>query len=188
MTFSSSLSVECHSTLVLDTSVIINLGFCRIGNQILQVIDNRFVITNRVAFEIVGAVKGSIHAPSKKFKQELVDANILSVINLSLEEATFSDYLTKMQDSIDDGEASTIALAAQRGFVPVIDEKRGRARASIELSNSTVGRSLDVILHPTVRSHFDESEVQEAVYFAMKNGRMHISPVQVQTHVEPKLP
>ncbi len=142
MTFSSSLSAEANSTVALDTSVIINLEFCRIGKQILQLIDNHFVITNEVAIEVGGGEEGSLYVKSQAFMQELLDEKILEVVNLSFEETKYFRQLTKTQRGLGDGEATTIAVSARRGFIPVIDEKQGRTLAKIELNDRTVARSV----------------------------------------------
>ena len=82
--------------------------------------------------------------------------------------------LTSTSPSLDDGEAATIAIAAARHFLPVIDERRGRIRASALMKARTPGWSLDIFRHPTAIAVLGDQPAVEALYLALRDGRMRI--------------
>jgi hypothetical protein len=82
--------------------------------------------------------------------------------------------LTSTSPSMDDGEAATIAVAAARDLLPVIDEKRGRARASILMKARVPGWSLDLFRHPTAIALLGDHSAVQALYLALRDGRMRI--------------
>ena len=183
MTFSSSLSDDGQAKIVTDTSILINLECCGIGKEIVQLIDNPFVVTEGVADE-VGGKQGKFYESSRIFMEGLLSANLLEVVRLSDEEIEVSQRMTRMENGLEEGEATTIAVAKSRGYIPIIDEKRGRAYALNELGNVIIGRSIDVLLHSKVRSTIAGSLIREAVYFALRDAKMNISPNQLNFVIE----
>lgn len=174
MTFSSSLTDDGQASIVADTSVLINLERSGIGKKIVQLIDNPFVVTEGVADE-VGGKQGKFYESSRLFMEGLLAAKLLEVISLSDKEIEVSQRLTRMENGLEEGEATTISVAKSRGYIPIIDEKRGREHAFNELGNIIVGRSMDVLLHRKVRSTIADSSIVEAVYLALRDAKMNIS-------------
>lgn len=55
----------------------------------------------------------------------LVTGGIVTLATMTDAEYEIFHELTSTSPSLDDGEAATIAIAAARHFLPVIDERRG---------------------------------------------------------------
>lgn len=173
MTFSSSLT-DNYSTLVLDTSVIINLEASGIGKEILRVIDNDFATTMEVANDIKEISK-ILHQKTISFLDSIVASELLPVLSQTDSEKRIHREILNIRSRLSESEVATIALAKSRSFTPIVDEKLGRRIASEVLLGHLVGRTLDVLLHPRVLSHFDQVSVNQAIYKALRVGRMQIS-------------
>jgi predicted nucleic acid-binding protein len=169
MSCSSSL-IDIADPLVLDTSVVINLHACKHGERILTAIPNDIVVPEIVAGELE-------HDTSRRngehsFLHRLVTGGIVTLANMTDAEYEIFHELTSTSPSLDDGEAATIAVAAARDLLPVIDEKRGRARALVNAR--TPSWSLDLFRHPTAIAVLGDQPAIEALYLALRDGRMRI--------------
>lgn len=171
MSCSSSL-IEIMDPLVLDTSVLINLHACKYGEHILRAIPNDIVIPSIVARELEHET--SQKNGEYKFLNSLVTDGIVTLANLTDAEYELFQTLTSTSPSLDDGEAATIAVAATRHLFPIIDERKGRMRANTLMKKRTPGWSLDLFRHPTAITALGEQPAIEALYLALRDGRMRI--------------
>lgn len=171
MTFSSSLADESRP-LVLDTSVLINLHACTFGDRILMAIPNAIVVPNIVADELdteTGRRNGD-HG----FLHGLVAQGKISIVAMTDDEYELFAALTSGRPSLDDGEAATIAVAARREFRAVIDERKGRAQAVTRMGGEEPGWTIDLLQHPAARQSLGNDNQTEAIYLALRDGRMRI--------------
>ncbi|VVT35255.1 PIN domain-containing protein [Hoeflea sp. EC-HK425] len=174
MTCSSSLS-DVKEALVLDTSVLINLHACGYGEQILAAIPNDIIVTQIVAGELE-------HETSRRngehsFLKTLVASQGVSVTELTDSEFEIFFELTSSAPELDDGEAATLAVAAARGCLPIIDEKRGRGRATTLLPGRKPGWSLELFRHPVTLDTLGDEGAREALFLALRDGRMRIPAI-----------
>ncbi|MGQ8632100.1 DNA-binding protein [Agrobacterium sp. DKPNP3] len=172
MTYSNSLSDDTVP-LILDTSVLINLHASRCGVDILTSIPNPIVVANVVAGELENET--SRRNGEEAFLRALSAAGHVAVVDLSDQEFEMFFKLTSVSPSLDDGEAATIALASARGVFPVIDEKRGRTRAKAIMGVEPAW-SLDLVLHPVTAESLGAEGHREALFRALRDGRMRIPP------------
>lgn len=171
MTFSSSLADD-RRPLVLDTSVLINLHACTYGDRVLRAITNDIVVPDIVARELE-------HETSRKngdhnFLHNLILGSKMTIANMTDAEYELFATLSGGSPSLDDGEAATIAIAARRGFRAVVDERKGRVRAAALMNDVEPGWSLDLLRHPSVVQSLGEHPAADALYLALRHGRMRI--------------
>ncbi|MET4016620.1 PIN domain-containing protein [Bradyrhizobium sp. S3.2.12] len=171
MSCSSSL-IDISDPLVLDTSVLINLHASKNGERILMAIPNDVVVSEIVAGELE-------HETSRRngelgFLHALVTGGIVTLTTMTDAEYEIFRELTSTSSSLDDGEAATIAIAAARHFLPVIDERRGRIRASALMKARSPAWSLDIFRHQIVIAVLGDQPAVEALYLALRDGRMRI--------------
>lgn len=171
MSCSSSL-INIADTLVLDTSVLINLHACKYGERILAAIPNDILVPEIVAGELE-------HETSRRngehgFLYSLVANGTVTLAPLTEAEYEIFYELTSIAPSLDDGEAATIAVAATRNFLAVIDEKRGRARVLAKARAACW--SLDIFRHPAALATLGDQSAIDALYLALRDGRMRIPP------------
>jgi predicted nucleic acid-binding protein len=173
MTFSSSLADD-RRPLVLDTSVLVNLHACAQGERVLSVIENNIVVPDIVAGELDHET--SRRNGERNFLHDLTVRGKVTVIGMTEAEYELFASLSGGSPSLDDGEAATIAVAANRGFRAVVDERKGRARARTLMNGEEPAWSLDLLRHPSVVQSLGEQMTADVVYLALRHGRMRIHP------------
>ena len=168
----SSFLADTTATIVLDTSVIINLHACGRGDRILATIPNRVVLPQVVIGELEREAERS--DGELAFAKDLIEQQIADLVWLDEHSFGIFEKLISGSPSLGDGEAATIALASANNAIPVIDERKGRSRAATLLSRSALPWSLDLLLHPALQTVLTEAERVETLYDALRNGRMRI--------------
>ena len=171
MTYSNSRADDMMP-LVLDTSVLINLHASRLGGRILSSLPNDILVPEIVALELE-------HETSKnngehQFIHDLVATRKVRIVALDEREYEVFASLVSGSSSLDDGEAATIAAATFRNCRAIIDERKGRQRAQEHVPGKHPGWSLDLFRHPNVVEKLGVEQSIEALYFALRYGRMRI--------------
>jgi len=171
MTFSSSLA-EDRRPLILDTSVLVNLHACSYGECVLTAIENDIVVSDIVAGELE-------HETSRKngehsFLHDLTARGTVTVVGMTEADYELFATLSGGASSLGDGEAATIAIAANRRFRAVVDERKGRARGAALMNNEKLAWSIDLLRHPSVMESLGERLTADIVYLALRHGRMRI--------------
>lgn len=171
MTYSIS-HADDMMPLVLDTSVLINLHASTHGARILSSLPNDILVPEIVVLELE-------HETSKnngehQFIHDLIATRKVKIIALSDHEYEVFGGLVSGSSSLDDGEAATIAAATFRSCLPIIDERKGRQRAQECFPGKQPGWSLDIFRHPKVVAELGVALSTDALYFALRYGRMRI--------------
>lgn len=181
MDFSSALTDE-RRPLVLDTSVLINLYASTYGEQILRAVPNEILVTRIVAHELEHETSRSNGEHS--FLSDLIDTGGVTLADMTEEEFVEFSVFTSGSPSLDDGEAATIAVTKTRGLRCLIDEKKGRTRAAIAMRREEPAWSLDLMRHPQVVSALGAFQAVDALYLALRDGRMRVHDVHCNHVVE----
>jgi predicted nucleic acid-binding protein len=108
------------------------------------------------------------------FLHGLVAQGKISIVALTDDEYELFAALISGTPSLDDGEAATITVAANREFRAVIDEKKGRAQAVARMGGEEPCWTLDLLQHPAARRSLGDAALTEAIYLALREGRMRI--------------
>lgn len=171
MTYLNSL-INNLCPLVLDTSVLINLDSSEYGNEILQHIPNEIFIPRIVREELERDLDKS--ESERNFIDHLVTKGQAHFTDLTRLEYEEFSRLVSGTTSLGDGEAATIAISVSRSYLPVIDERKGRVCVQELLSGTEAGWSLDLFLHSSVIAALGMETVADALYFALRFGRMRV--------------
>ncbi|WP_244560567.1 DNA-binding protein [Azospirillum oryzae] len=156
---------------MLDTSVLINLRACTQGGRVLASLPNNILVPQIVAGELEH--ESSVRNGDISFLHEVAERGIVEITELTDEEYDIFYNLTSLSPSLDDGEAATIAVAMSRNNLPVIDERKGRSRASCLMNGREPIWSLDLFRHPFFIDSLGDQAV-EVLYLALRDGRMRI--------------
>lgn len=178
----SSCLVDDLTTLVLDTSVLINLHASTFGEAILASIPNAIVVPDVVIRELGN--ESSRSSGEYEFIKDLVSCGIVECIKLDEEGYSIFKKLISGTNSIDDGEAATIAVAARRDFLPVIDDGKGRTLAKSMIGHMYPAWSLDLFLHPNVQVQLAPGKFVDAIHLALRKGRMRIDATRCEAVVK----
>jgi predicted nucleic acid-binding protein len=162
--------------LVADTSTVINLIATGCAPTILATLPNQIVVVDVILGELdTGRLRGRPHADRL---QDIVAAGNIAIVTLGETGWQHFEMLVAgaASETLDDGEAATIAYAAERGAVVILDEKKGTRICAARFPNIGLISTLDILLHPKVREALDDNALADAVFAALRDARMAVSP------------
>lgn len=170
--------------VVIDTSAIINLTASGFAVDIANALPNRLVVVDAVPAELeLGRRRGRPHAD---LLEQLVAAGEVEVVSLS-EAATVvfeSLVIGPAANTLDDGEAATLAYAVDTGALALIDERKAARICAHRFSEIRVGTSGDLFAHHSVLNKLGRDRLSRAVLNALQQARMQVHPIFVEWTIE----
>jgi predicted nucleic acid-binding protein len=171
----SSLS-DPEALLVVDTSTAINLHASGSSREILRAIPNRLVVAETVLVELeAGERRGRRDADHLK---ELINEGFVAVITIGDVGAQHFEELVigLATETLDDGEAATIAVAIEHHGIALIDERKAHRLCCKRYPDLRTGRTVDIFAHPEVLRALGEQQLASSVLSALMHARMHVLP------------
>lgn len=165
---------DTSALLVADTSAVINLNASRSAVEILNALPYKIAIVNIIQKELeIGRERSRRDA---ELTGSLVAANHLELTPLGDNGWTHFERLVTgaAAETLDDGEAATIACAIERNGVAVIDEDKARKICTLRYPSLIIASSLDLFGHPLVCEALGSERLAEAVFFALRDARMRV--------------
>lgn len=170
---------EPDLVVVADTSVIINLNATKRAAEVLSSLPFRVVVTEIVTGELTEDRRGGRR-----------DAGLLAGLEkaghvqvVSLDEVGLDIFsglvIGPAGETLDDGEASTIAYAVEHGIVPVIDERKGLKICSARFPSLRPKSTVDLFADPGVMEALGRDSLSDAIFQTLRNARMRIPPEHV---------
>jgi predicted nucleic acid-binding protein len=179
MSLPSCLTNET-SPIVLDASVAINLAASRIGAAILRTLPCPILIASNAVEELErGRSTGrrEIDDLTQWASDDLIE--VVSLNDASVE-LFASLVIGPAADTLDDGEAATIAIAFTAGAIPVIDERKANRLCDEQFQGRSKAATMDLFAHAAILSTFSSNELAEAVFSALSGARMRVLPRHVE--------
>jgi predicted nucleic acid-binding protein len=170
--------------VVLDASVVINLVATGCAADIIRAFPNRLAVVDIVQAELeTGRSRGRQDADRLK---ALVSAGLMDIVKLSDEgEQYFEGFVAgPAADTLDDGEAATIAYAITYGAVALIDERKANRICTERFPTQSLGCSTDLFSHSKVQERLEREALAQAVFNALVHGRMRVLPNYIKWIVE----
>jgi predicted nucleic acid-binding protein len=101
---------------------------------------------------------------------------VVEIVELdhSSEECFESLVIGAAVDTLDDGEAATIAYARSTGTVALIDEKKARRICTSRFSELAVHTTVDLLTSGHILRLLGQTGVGDAVFNALSAGRMRV--------------
>ena len=164
------------STIVADTSAAINITASARARRILSVIPNRLIVSDVVVLELEsGRLSGRTNAEQL---HDLVKGNLVEVVTMGDEAAIILEKLVSgpARETLDDGEAATIACALELGGIPLIDERKARRICDQRYPRLSYGYTVDIFAYPEVGKALGNADLAIAVRNALKEARMRVLP------------
>lgn len=171
---SSTALSDPSSDLVADASTIINLVAAGCAPAIAAALPNRIVVVDAVRAELeTGRPRGRRDADRLR---ELVEDGLISIVSLGDAGIQHCENLVVGPAvlTLDDGEAATIAYAAEHAAVALIDERKAARICGEHLPAVRLACTVDVLVHPSVESKLCPEGLADAVYNALHDGRMRV--------------
>lgn len=162
--------------LVGDASVWISLVASGRSGEILAAVPNTVVITDVALLELErGRASGR---RTIEGVEKLIAAARLSVVSCPEEaEPIYFDLVGgSAAETLDDGEACTLAYALNCGGSALIDEKKATTLAARRFPTLTLFSTADLMLSLEVLAAIGAAEATAALYDALTGARMRIPP------------
>lgn len=162
--------------VVADASAVINLNASGSAHEILRALPNRVVVADAVLEELEqGRVRDRRDA---ELLRELLSQDAIELVTLG--EAALERFeelvVGPAAETLDDGEAATIAYAIARGGMPLVDERKANRLCAERFPRLRRGCTVDIFAHPEVGRRIGNENLAEAVFKALYHGRMRVLP------------
>ena len=161
------------TALVLDASSGLNLLGTGRAAEVLRALPHEVLVTDKAAAEIGrDPITGT---PGAVVLSGLATEGLIRLVPLS--DPAYDTYLRLVAapspDGLDDGEAATLAHAADAGAVPVLDERKAtRIAAGLRVAPPVC--SLDLLSHPALAGALGASGLADAVHSALHHAKMRV--------------
>lgn len=165
---------ETPALLIADTSVVINLNATGCAEEILNALPHRVAVVDVVVDEINGGVRKGRQDAVKL--ATLIAANAVEVVKLGPQGLLRFESLVvgSAGETLDDGEAATIAYAEEAGARALIDERKARRLATERHAALPLGCTADLLACSEVERAVGAAAVADAVHNALIGARMRV--------------
>ncbi|MBS0251110.1 MAG: hypothetical protein JSR78_08595 [Proteobacteria bacterium] len=170
--------------LVIDTSVTINLTACGLGSRLLLSLDRPILVVRTVIGELEdGGERGQIvlTALDQWRRDRLIDIVDLQGEGCDLFEDLISGGTI---DTLDDGEAATIAHARQVSGVAVIDDGKANRIAAQRFPELPLASTVDLISNERAIADLGQDAIADALFGALVGARMRVLPRNISMVVQ----
>lgn len=160
--------------LIADASVWINLVASGLAVDVLRAVPTPTMIP-RIALDELKRGEEKGHSAYAGVMPLIADGHA-TVIDLPEEaEDTYLNLVAgPASQTLDDGEAATLALALHFGATALIDERKAISIAAAQYPDLIVATTTDVLLRTNVRSKLDESTLATGLFAALTKARMRV--------------
>ncbi|MEX2048510.1 MAG: hypothetical protein WEB90_02935 [Gemmatimonadota bacterium] len=170
---SSSLA-EPPPELIADASAVISLLASGVARQVLESLPTRLRVIDAVSTELAtGTPRGWDTAERLAV---LVDAGLAEIVGLdeSSYECFESLVVGAASDTLDDGEAATIAYACATRAGALIDERKARRICAARFPSLGIHTTFALLTSAHVTLLLGEAATSDAVFNALHVGRMRV--------------
>ena len=174
----SSLNGET-APLIVDSSTLINLNATGCGAAILAAVPNRIIVMDAVVDEL--RIDNRNSRNDAKLLASLIAGGLISEIGLgSLKSDHFERLvLGNTADTLDDGEAATIACAIEMQAIAVIDERKAKRICRAWYPGLVVASTVDLLALDLVTRALGVEQLADATFGALSTARMRVLPEHV---------
>ena len=174
LTKRSNSMVEATAVVVADTSVVINLNATGRAADVLRALPFQVVVTDIVVAELQED-RRSGRSDSALLK-ELARASNIRVVSLGEEGMqVFGELVVgPAADTLDDGEAATIAYAVEYEIDPVIDERKALRICADRFPSLRPLCTVDLFAEASVVAALGLDNLTDAVFRALQEARMRV--------------
>lgn len=171
---SPSFRIDRTQSIILDTSAAINLNATGQAGRIIEALPSPVAVTDILMRELKQGREKGRH--DFNAIENLLGAGLIDVVELSAEAEGHFERLVvgSAAETLDDGEAATIAQAIASCSIPVIDERKATALCGRRFQNLQLASTLDLLLQPEVTEAIGEAQLRQAVIGALQIGKMSV--------------
>jgi predicted nucleic acid-binding protein len=160
--------------IVADTSTLINLSASGQVRAIVSALPNAMLITD--------VVRDELQEDSRSGRRDadllagLIVEGLIGLVKVeALKDGIFQRLVSgRSIDTLDDGEAATIAYAIESRAVALIDERKANRICREFYPKLLVGCTVDVLCHEQVQESLTRAALGQAVFDALQGARMRV--------------
>jgi len=162
--------------LVADTSVVINVNATGCAETLLKALPHRVAVVDVVVDEIKGGLRKGRQDAVKL--AQLIDSGLVDVVTLGPRGLIQFESLVigASGGTLDDGEAATIAYAADVGAHALIEERKARRLVVKQYAAMPLGCTVDLLKQESVERALGTIGTADALYNALTGARMRVLP------------
>jgi predicted nucleic acid-binding protein len=160
--------------LVADASTLINLNASGQVRAILAAIPNPLFVTDVVMAELQEDSRSGRR--DADILAGLISEGLIGLVKVEeLKDGIFERLVAgRSVDTLDDGEAATIAYAVEARAMALIDERKANRICRDSYPQLVVGCTVDVLCHDRVQEMLTRSALGQAVFNALHGARMRV--------------
>lgn len=168
-------SAHSLQTIVIDASVAINLNASSVASQILRAHPGTFVVTSNVVGELGKCTRTG--RDDRALTAALIAGGDLGHVTLPDGALDRFEVLTigDASDTLDDGEAATIAYAAEVCGAALVDERKARRICTAKFPSVPLLSTVDLFREEAVAKALGRAALVDAVDKALRQARMHVA-------------
>jgi predicted nucleic acid-binding protein len=173
---SPKLFADDSVPLVTDASAIININGTERALAIFSALRHPILVTEHAITELEnGRSRGHTDADRLQLllKKRIVLRTSLGDLGEKVYEALISGPVA---ETLDDGEAATIAAAIERNGIALIDERKACNLCSAKHPSLELVSTCAILLHQRISASIGVAEQAEAIFSALQSARMRVPP------------
>jgi predicted nucleic acid-binding protein len=170
---SSKFFASPDAVLVADASVLINLNASGRAEEVIRALPARLVVARNTVVELDnGVLRG--YDDGKQLRV-LMSAGLVARVEIGAVAAPIYESLIdgSARQTLDDGEAATIACAIEQGGVALLDERKARSLCATSYASLPVHCTAEVLMHEAVAAALGPDHIATVVR-VLKVGRMRV--------------
>jgi predicted nucleic acid-binding protein len=171
---SSTALSDPAARLVADASTVINLIATGSAGTIIAALPNRISVVDVVFGELeTGRARGREACDRLK---ELVASGALDIVELDDGSLRYFEELVvgPAIETLDDGEAATIAYALTHAATALIDERKATRICRERFPTLRLACTIDVLIHGDMQERLGQALLEDAVFRALQDGKMRV--------------
>ena len=166
--------IDPEIDLIADSSVIINLVATRKADVILRALPNRVAALDEVRSELE-RVRQKSHCTVEELSILTSKGYVRGVSLNERSQRIFRRLIAGPSvNTLGDGEAATIAYGVEQGAISLLDERKAKRVAAELYPNLKTSSTVDVLLHREVKGTLGQDGLAEAMFNALRDGRMRV--------------
>ena len=169
-----SCLTDTQALLIADTSVVINLNATGCAADVLRALPHKMVIVDIIKGELeLGRHRGrrDVELTAALIASKHIEVVALGEVGLGHFERL---VVGAAAETLDDGEAATLARALEVGGTAVIDERKALRICSSSFAELATASSLDLLGHAEVCKELGPDRLADAVFCALRDARMRV--------------
>lgn len=170
---------ELRRGVVADASAVINLVASGAVLKISSVLPAPIRVVTAVALELES---GRSRWTTSAHLADLAAAGIIEIVDLDDEALRHFEALVigTAAETLDDGEAATIAYALTSDLEALIDERKAWRICGERYAALAVTTTVELLLDPATEAELGPDGVVDALFRALSCGRMRVPPPQLE--------